>query len=638
MGRRKKSDEYEEEESVSTIIDDSEDEVDPEEAALAAEKRKAIMEEKITLSKKRRMKAEKELESITTGTGISEEVMTESGRASYLSDFKNDLNTHEGWKVYIERSRPRKFKGVDLPRNVCQFETPIDFEEIESDLEQTYGGGSYKLTLKDDDYKFRGRRQITIHADPKIPEGNDEDSDDDTLSLLGRRGLRFGPGIDEEDDPLDEEAKLKKEIRVAQLQKQLQRIAGEEDPKESVQELIQNALSEQREMYEKKFEELHRRQELQDLVGPLREEIIRLKEDRNRPSGDSDELKLLREQMAADREKHKEEMSRIREERLRSESQAQMELLRAQFEEVKNGKGNAADPTMALMMKALDNMGSKSDAQISMISGGMTEMMKGQVAQWQSMVNKMMEQKDPGSKTSELRELAETMMAINGVFGGNGEEPKDLPTALLSAVEKIVPQVLGEMKEGRQMMAGATEENMMKLAARMTEEIKGEVRAQLSGSNGSPGGGPAPVAPPSHSEPVGSNTPQRPSSSSPTPPGVPSVPEERRQRVNLVLDYILRDMEILPGTPQWPYAAWQVFPGDIRMAIVRAQSDEDVYNSIKGEGDIAKLEKLWSYIKEKGEHRSFLIKGINQIKKWHKEGGPPDVSTGTAGAESPATP
>ena len=119
------------------------------------------------------------------------------------------------------------------------------------------------------------------------------------------------------------------------------------------------------------------------------------------------------------------------------------------------------------------------------------------------------------------------------------------------------------------------------------------------------------------------------------PPGVPSVSEERRQRVNLLLDYIARDMEILPGTPQWPYAAWQVLPGDIRMAIIRAANDEDVYNAIKDEGDLVKLEHVWSFIKDEGEHRSFLIKGINQIKRWYKEGGPPDA--GTAGAEPPAT-
>lgn len=653
MARGKKKSEEDVEGDLLT-----QDPTDPEESALASERRKALDEERIVQSRKRKAKAEKELSNIVGGE--EGEITTQSGAGSYLSDFKKELNTNEGWKVYVERVRPRKFKGVEMPRNTCVFETPMDFEEIEAELEQSHGGGSYKLTLKDDDYRFRGRRQITITGEPKMPEGYDEDESESLI--LGRRGMRFGPDMEDEDDPLDEEAKLKKEIRVAGLQKQLTRISGDEESKESMQETLQSALAEQREVYERKLDAITRKQELQELVAPLMQEISSLKNEPNR-NGESDELKMLKEQMANDRETHKEQMAQMREERLREESKAQMELLRSQLEEVKKGSNNGADPTMSLMMKALDNMGSKSDAQINMISGGMTEMMKGQVSQWQSMVNKMMEQKDPGSKTSELRDLAETMMAINGVMGGGGgEEPKDLPTALLSAVEKIVPQVLNEMKEGREMMAGG-QGDMLKLAARMTEEIKSEVRAQYRAGGGAPTGPPPPVAvaPPSNSVPIGSPTPPptgRPQSvpdsmspvagdppameaksPTPNPPGVPSVPEERRQRVNLVLDYIARDMEILPGTPQWPYAAWQVLPGDIRMAIVKAGSDEDVYHAIKDEGDLAKLEDIWKFIKEEGEHRSFFIKGINQIKKWYKEGGPPDATAaGTAGAEPPATP
>jgi hypothetical protein len=108
-----------------------------------------------------------------------------------------------------------------------------------------------------------------------------------------------------------------------------------------------------------------------------------------------------------------------------------------------------------------------------------------------------------------------------------------------------------------------------------------------------------------------------------------SIDAETRDRVNWVLEGLLREMKLGVQEMQWPEKAFGALPKDILDRIVTANADRDIYDAISPWADTKLMEAIYSFLTDSNPQHEFYRKWVTAGINWMK-----DEATG--GEEEPS--
>lgn len=256
---------------------------------------------------------------------------------------------------------------------------------------------------------------------------------------------------------------------------------------------------------------------------------------------------------------------------------------------------------------------------------------------------------DPFSAMERGFNAMKTMMDLMGTNGTT--TPKDLPTAVVETIDHAIPEIVGAIKEAGKKGEGITQETLKpilqdygnKMYNALRSTIQEEVRAaygqrQQGGQQATPAAPGAVAAPAPPQAPAGGGavriaTPAAPTVPAPgqpvvVPPNMVQLPGniavkdpdlEKRERVNLVLGLVHRELAVGAREMKWPMAALEKLPRDVIEKIVPAETVEQIYEALKPWADSQLLDMVWGHLGESNPNhewnRDAVINGINWLKQ-----------------------
>lgn len=97
-----------------------------------------------------------------------------------------------------------------------------------------------------------------------------------------------------------------------------------------------------------------------------------------------------------------------------------------------------------------------------------------------------------------------------------------------------------------------------------------------------------------------------------------AVEWERRQRVNKILQKILRELMLMPNVPEWPEYAYDFAPQDILVKFVESATMEEGRKALMDVCDPALLVELQKQADSSPEKKSWLEDGLADLKEIYR--------------------
>ena len=282
---------------------------------------------------------------------------------------------------------------------------------------------------------------------------------------------------------------------------------------------------------------------------------------------------------------------------------------------------------------------------------------------------------DPFETTAKVFDLVKGARELTGIdTKGETTVPPDFPSFLVDRVTNLAPQVIEylEKKQGGPIGREELEKMFKEYGIRMWQELDGTIKREVRGGlqkiatarpslppPGAPVRAPAPAPGAPFPPPPGApgaqplsgvpqpvpSTPPPQAPEAPPPPSVPivrfgvppapapvaapapapapafseaSIEAETRDRVNWVLNGLLREMKLGVQEMQWPEKAYGNLPKDVLDRIVTASSDRDIYDAISPWADQKIMDAIYAYVTDSNPqhdfYRQWLTAGVNWIK------------------------
>lgn len=514
----------------------------------------------------------KGLQDITQGSGKDKEKETDTTRQF------SELLKNPAYTVRAERKRPLKLDDQELVNKV-EIETPTNLTQIKKYLEEEYGGKNWFLGVWNEDGQKLGGLNIEINARPlpRFAEDLDEEFEFGSGQPRGiRGGLPFSGGEPETDIIDEQEALLKKQAKMTMLKNFIRENKGEGDGelKQMIAKLQDNVnqniaqLKAENErkiqaLQEDKKEEMHRR------------EIEELRK------FNSDQLKLLQDQMMK-----------------------QTELMMAQIKEIKNDKSQANQNSNAEMFKVLSENQTKMmevmNKSLESKINSMAEMNKSSIEIFKEIIGTTNQQfKDLiGQITNKSENTIDSFNGLLGLIRSFNEasglvaipEPQDFGSKLINAVQEIAPQVLETIKAKREAGKEMSKEELVdSIVNNLQPFIQETVRQAYEEKIKQPV---QPQIPAKTTQPVQN---QPPTQSPPLQKGEEMSPELIvKNNVNGILRIINSEIsqEPLPEKSKCVEAGLQYLPDNILNELVNCKDEKETILILKKYGDMGLIVPL----------------------------------------------
>lgn len=499
-------------------------------------------------------------------------------------------------------------------------EPTLTEQQIKNDIAEARGGKRWYVCIWDANDNKVAAKTIAVHGEPRLPVELTE------MNPEGREGMDLmqAPPEEDIDTLIDRDKEIiaqKKRIAMLKLKQEEKALMGdapsngngeEGEGDERLQRMIDAAtapLKAQNEALQKQAQEREARAETLRMIeaanAPLKAAIDAISQKLSGSTSGSDILSKL-ENMEL---------------RMKSDTKS---LIDATLSGIKSELSGKIDSLTTLVNTNLAHRGNDpaTQALVSLAT-------KGGAAPPQ----------DPFSMMEKTVNLVKNVNQMTGM-GGTGQGPMDLPSLIVEKVSEVVPQVMDFYKDQGTLQKQAVEAKIKELGGQMYAALDQTIRSEIRAAAAN-GGQPrliptAPPSPPAQPPPAGQPAPQAPPPAAPPsmvipqppPPPAPApaaqlpqvdIEDNKRKRVNGTLKLLLHEIQIGAQGMSWPQKAFEWLPKDVLDSVVMAENDEQLYNAVKGWGDPALMEQVWSYLRETNAqhewYRNWVSNGINWLKE-----------------------
>jgi len=474
--------------------------------------------------------------------------------------------------ISVDRMKPTYINGIPSKGILERYDLDVTFEELQAEIKEKYGGGTYAIRVLDDRGVPKGRKQFYIPGIPKMPDEQlakteGAKSPDDEVKQMQ---------IDIKKLELEE----KKAEQRRQLEKRLQRFQEEDEARAQLSMPDLSEGGDSNHEIELLRQEMRHREELNTLRNEIRE------------MGRSDkgaELMPIVESIRASSETNMKSMEL---------------MMRTMMQSGTDGAA-ARQETMALMMQMMMKMNESQQLNQKAIAEATSSAAATQVELLKGMLTE---------KHADRRADAEQMMGLitmgaefAGVGGGNKTE------AEFDTGSKVADTILGGIAALSQRIQGASAPQ----AAPAPQPLPAAPPAPVSA--------PAPpVATPPRPSAIPVATPTRPPTPSavsipPQPAAVAQgseVDEAAAQRAKVMLALLralAQEATQAPLESQWATEAVKYLPADVRGQFMDCGTMQDVINVVVPFMDGPLQNQYMALIQDPGK-RQWIMSAVNALK------------------------
>lgn len=325
------------------------------------------------------------------------------------------------------------------------------------------------------------------------------------------------------------------------------------------------------------------------------------------------------------------------------ELKTQLARLEAKMENLTHRGGSDTKDVIAALMSgfssSLQAQQAQMQAMLSAVSGDMKAMLERLVTQsagekeFLKTVLQLQNEKselyisalrDQKGGLNSPTEMLAMMSQIKEFMGGGEAEESEAVAIARIATDALQQYVSAQGAAG----ASPGREQLLKVQAEIIQNTTAAVRnamaeqrASLRLSPKQPG--PAPAADASGAPPDPQSQPQPLPQPQPEDPpmnatSTAAVEWERRQRVNKILQKILRELMLMPNVPEWPEYAYDFAPQDILVKFVESATMEEGRKALMDVCDPALLVELQKQADSSPEKKSWLEDGLADLKEIYR--------------------